>query len=473
MSRRAAIACAAAIGALAPGCTLGPDYKRPAIDLPAAHRGVTGPEARSLADTPWFELFSDPELDSLIGQALDANLDLQAAVARVEEFRARAGLARAQLAPTVSGVFQTGVTPGTGLDNNYVAAGALNWELDFFGRLRRGSEAARADLLASVGAARAAMASLVADVARSWFTLRALDEQAAIARRTITAQEQSLALVRTQMRAGLASGAEEAQAVNQLATTRARLPAIERQRLQAENLLSVLLGRPPQAVARGTPPQALPVPPAIPAGLPSALLERRADVASAEASLHAATARVGVAVASRIPVPQLGLTGTFGVVSVALKDLFTGERTGSAVTSFGPSASVPLFDGGRGGSNVDAARAQLRQAELAWRTTVLLALREVADALTTVDTVREEMAQNEVRVGAARASLRLSEQRYRGGVTSYLEVLDTQRQLFSAELDLTDSRRALLVGYVDLYRALGGGWSDDQLEKLRAAAAGR
>src|SRR5574340_65310 len=242
MSRRAAIACAVAIGALAPGCTLGPDYKRPAIDLPPAYRGVTGPEARSLADTPWFELFSDPELDALIGQALDANLDLQAAVARVEEFRARAGLARAQLAPTVSGVFQTGVTPGTGLDNNYVAAGALNWELDFFGRLRRGSEAARADLLASVGAARAAMASLVADVARSWFTLRALDEQAAIARRTITAQEQSLDLVRTQMRAGLASGAEEAQAVNQLATTRARLPAIERQRIQAENLFSVLLG---------------------------------------------------------------------------------------------------------------------------------------------------------------------------------------------------------------------------------------
>lgn len=461
-----------ALGALAAGCALGPNYRRPQAAAPPAYRGVTAAEARSLADTPWFELFAEPELNQLIRDALQSNLDLRLAAARVEEFRARAGLARSELGPTIGGAFETSAAPRQGVDNSYFGGLVFNWEIDFFGRLRRGSEAARADLLASEWAARATMASLVSDVAQTWFTLRSLDEQAAIARRTITTQEQSLELVRVLMRGGLASGVEEAQAVNQLATTRAQLPAIERQQVQAENLLSVLLGRPPQRLEREAPAHASPVPPEIPAGLPSSLLERRPDVAAAEARLHAATARVGVAQASRIPVPSIGLTGTLGMVSTALRDLFTGDATGARVASLGPFASVPLFDSGRGKRGVEIARAQLDQAEIEWRNTVLLSLREVADALVTVDRVREEIAQNEVREKAAREYLRLTDLSYRGGVRSYLEVLDAQRQLFSAEIDVSQSRRALLLGFVELYRALGGGWSEGTSGPPPSAAIG-
>jgi outer membrane protein, multidrug efflux system len=462
---RAALVCPL-LAALASGCALGPNYRRPDITPPPAYRDVTAPEARSLADAQWFELFAEPALNALIKEALDNNLDLRFAVARVEEFRARAGLARAQLGPTVDGVFQTSATPKPDLDNSYLAGLVFNWEIDFFGRLRRGSEAARADLLASVGSARATMASLVSDVTQTWFTLRTLDEQAAIARRTIAAQEESLELVRTLMRGGLASGAEESQAINQLATTRAQLPRIERQQVQAENLLSVLLGRPPQAVQRAPLPEEFPVPPQIPVGLPSTLLERRPDIAAAEASLHAATARVGVAQANRIGIPLIGLTGTLGMVSTALTDLFTGDDTGEPLSAFGPFASALVVDSGRGKRGVEIARAQVTQAELAWRNTVLLSLREVADVLITLDRLREEIAQNEIRMTAAREYLRLTDLRFRGGVTSYLEVLDAQRQLFSAEIDLAESRRTVLLGYVELYRALGGGWSNDQLEKL-------
>lgn len=460
------------LAALTSACALGPHYRRPEITPPATYRGVTEPQARSLADTEWFELFAEPGLNAANREALENNLDLRFAVARVEEFRARAGLARSELGPTLGGAFETTSTPQSGIDNSYFGGLVFNWEIDFFGRLRRGSEAARADLLATEWGAKATMASLVSDVAQTWFTLRSLDEQAAIARRTIATQEQSLELVRTLMRGGLASGAEEAQAVNQLATTRAQLPAIERQQVQAENLLSVLLGRPPRAVPREAPPPGPPVPPEIPAGLPSTLLERRPDVAAAEASLHAATARVAVARASRIPVPRIGLTGTLGMVSTALRDLFTGDDTGAAVSSFGPFASLPLVDSGRGGKGVEIARAQLAQAELAWRNAVLLSLREVADALVTVDRVREEISQNEIRVTAASEYLRLTDLRYRGGVTSYLEVLDAQRQLFSAEIDLAQSRRALLLGFVELYRSLGGGWSNDHRDQ-GAASEGR
>lgn len=448
------------------GCVLGPNYRRPDISPPSAYRGVTGPQAQSLADAQWFELFAEPQLNALIREALDNNLDLLTAVARVEEFRARAGLARAQLGPTVEGVFNTSPTPKADIDNSYFAGLVFNWEIDFFGRLRRASEAARANLLASVGGARATMASLVSDVAQTWFTLRSLDEQAEITRRTIATQEESLELVRTLMRGGLASGAEESQAINQLATTRAQLPIIDRQRVQAENLLSVLVGRPPQEVQRAAVAEPFPVPPQIPVGLPSTLLQRRPDVAAAEANLHAATARVGVAQANRLGIPLIGLTGTFGTVSTALKDLFTSNDSGQGLTSFGPFAGALLVDSGRGRRGVEIAVAQLRQTELDWRNTVLLSLREVADALITVESVREEIAQNETRATAARESLRLTEMRYRGGVISYLEVLDTQRQLFSAEIDLAQSRRTLLLGFVELYRALGGGWSDDQLRKL-------
>jgi outer membrane protein, multidrug efflux system len=450
-------------------CTLGPNYKRPTITPPPAYRSVTvTPEqARSIADLAWAELFNEPELTALIREAIDHNLDLMAALARVEEFRGRAALSRADLRPFVGGQFSTSAVPNRDdLDNSYSGSLFFNWEIDFFGRLRRGAEASVADLLATESGTRAVMSLIVTDVAQLYVTLRTFDEQLAIIQRTIKAQEESLDLVQKLAAGGVASGSEVQQALNQLATTRAALPRTERQLLQAENALSVLLGRPPAAVVRGTGPSTLPTAPDIPVGLPSQLLERRPDIVAAEQQLHAAVARLGVAVASKIPIPRIGLTGSFGRVSTSLEDFFGGGDRGQNVLSFGPFLDIPLYDGGAGSARVRIARAQAEQAALAYRNTILISLREVADALVTIQKIREEIADNEVRTEAAREYLRLTDLRYRGGVVSYLEVLDAQRQLFAAETDLTDTRGTQLLAVVQLYRALGGGWSNDELSKL-------
>jgi multidrug efflux system outer membrane protein len=391
-----------------------------------------------------------------------------AALARVEEFRGRAALSRADLKPFVGGQFTTsGVPNRDDIDNSYSGSLFFNWEIDFFGRLRRGAEASAADLLATESGTRAVMSLIVTDVAQLYVTLRTFDEQLAIIQRTVKAQEESLDLVQKLAAGGVASGSEVQQALNQLATTRAARPRTERQMVQAENALSVLLGRPPAAVARGTGASTLPTAPDIPVGLPSQLLERRPDIVAAEQQLHAAVARIGVAVASKIPIPRIGLTGSFGRVSTSLEDFFgAGGEQGENVLSFGPFLDIPLYDGGAGKARVRIAHAQAEQAALAYRNTILISLREVADALVTIQKIREEIADNEVRTEAAREYLRLTDLRYRGGVVSYLEVLDAQRQLFAAETDLTDTRGTQLLAVVQLYRALGGGWSNDELSKL-------
>ncbi len=452
----------------ASGCTVGPKYRRPTVAMPANYRAVITPQqAESFADLPWVDLFKDPELSAIIREALDHNLDLLLALARVEEFRARARFARAELGPDTAGSFSVNPAPsGNAVDNSYSLGFVFNWEIDVFGRLRRLSEAARADLLASEDNARAVMSSLVSDVAQTWLELKALDEERGIVQRTIVSQEQSLDLVRKLSRAGVASGAEEQQALNQLATTRAQLPAVEQQIIQTENALSVLLGRHPDTIGRTERAAELPALPAIPAGLPAQLLERRPDILLAEDQLHADTARIGVARASKFPFPVISLTSFLGALSGELDDLFTGQDTGEGIISWGPAINWPLFDSGRGRANVNIARAQAEQAAVIYRSTILAALRETADALVSIQKAREQITQQEIRVAAAREVLRLTDLRYRAGVVSYIEILDAQRQLLSAEVDLVRARRAEMVGVVQLYRALGGGWSNDELRKL-------
>jgi multidrug efflux system outer membrane protein len=451
---------------------LGPTYQRPTVTPAPAYRDVrvTPDQARSVADMPWVDLFKEPELSALVREALDRNLELRSALWRIEEFRGRAALSRADLRPFVGGQVTTSASPTQKeFDNVYNAGLFFNWEIDFFGRLRRSAEASQAAYLASEWGTRAVMTSVVTDVAELYVNLRSLDEQLDITRRTITSQEEWLTLVRKLDAGGVASGAEVAQALNQVATTRAVQPQIELQIVQLENALSILAGRAPAAVARARGPVAMPIPPEVPAGLPSQLLERRPDIVQAEQQLRAAVARIGVAVASKIPVPRIGLTSSFGRYGTDLGDYFSGGPKAENLFSFGPFLDIPLYDGGAGKARVRIAQAQAEQAAVAYKGTFLQSLREVADALATIDKVRQQIAENETRVKAAQEYLRLTDMRYRGGVSSYLEVLDAQRQLYGAEIDLADARRLQLVGAVQLYRALGGGWSDDELRKLADA----
>jgi multidrug efflux system outer membrane protein len=457
MSARTLIATAVAVALT--GCALGPDYERPQLPTPVEYRGVLAPqEAASFADLGWAQVFNDPELRPLIETALANNLDLQIAAARVEEFRGQVRIARSYYGPDLRVSGSTSPSPASSEDASYTLGLALNWELDLFGRLRRSNEAARAQLLAIEDVQRGVVTSLVADVATTWFQLREIDEEIAIIQRTIQSQDASLALVRSQKRNGVASATEEQQALSQLATTRAQLPAAEQRRVQAENLLRFLLGGEPGPVTRSATPSPFPVPADIPVGVPAQLLARRPDLRQLENQLHAATANIGVAEATRFPYLTIGLTSFFGLLSPELARLVDGKDPAADLFAAGPYVDMPLYQSGRGAANVDVARAQLRQAELDYRRGVLQAYRETADALVVTDKVRSVIAENVVRTDAARRVLDLQHKRYRAGVVSYLEVLDAERQLFSAEIELARAKLSQLQGYVELYRALGGGW---------------
>jgi multidrug efflux system outer membrane protein len=449
-------------------CTIGPDYERPkSVTPPPQYRSVISEQqAESFADLPWVELFDDPELQALIEAALRNNLDLLSAAARVEEFRARYGIQRSAFGPDIRVSGGTSPSPASDEDSSYSAGITLNWEIDLFGRLRRASEAARADLLASEDNARALMASLVAAVASTWFQLRELDAEAAIVADNIAGQERSLALVRSLLANGVASATEEQQALAQLATTRSQRPLVAQQILETENFLQFLTGAPPAAVERSAEQRAFPVPPDVPVGLPAQLLTRRADLRALENVLHSATAQIGVAEAERFPYLSLGLTSFFGLVSPELSNLLGNDDPTVELSSIGPFFDVPLFTSGRGTASVEAARAAVEQALLAYRAGVLTALSEVSNALGSTQHVRELIAENEVRTDAAREVLRLQQMRYRAGVVSYIEILDAERQVFAAEIDLARSQLEELLSYVELYRALGGGWSDAELQRL-------
>jgi outer membrane protein, multidrug efflux system len=446
------------------GCTLGPKYQRPAVAVPDAWRSAGKPEPASLANLSWWELFQDEDLRELVGAALDANKDLRIAVARVDQARARVRLARSDQLPHLDGRAQYTrqrnseetlfpPPPGEAVTDDYVLSGDASFELDVWGRLRSASEAARAELLASEATRQTVVLTLVADVAAAYLELRERDLELEITRRTASARRQSLGLIRERFDAGLTSALDVRQAETDLGNTEAQIPELERQVAETENRLSILLGRNPGEISRGKPLSEQTFPPEVPAGLPSALLERRPDVRQAEQNLVAANARIGVAKAAFFP--SIDLTGAYGVESIALSDLFTGP---ARAWQFGPRVTVPLFSGGRNLANLEIAEAEQQEALARYEQAVQQAFREVEDALVALTKSREALAAQREALRSSRETLNVAESRYASGLTTYLNVLDTQRTLLSTEIAESRTLFARLVAVVQLYRTLGGGW---------------
>ena len=455
-------------GVVVASCTLGRDYKRPAIETPSTYRfGAAGTSTASLADLQWFELFRDDTLTQLVKTALQENFELRIAAERVLQARAAYGITRAGQWPSVdvsAGVTAArasqeganrGIPAGVDTDVSYTQAGfSLGWELDVWGRLRRLSEAARAQYLATEEARRGVVTTLVADVSDTYLALRALDLELEIAKRTRDVANDSLRLTEARRASGVASALDVRQAEQLLFTATGQIASIEREIAQAENALSLLLGHVPGDVPRGRQLEALQAPPAVPAGLPSALLERRPDIRRAEQELVAANAQIGAAKAEYFP--RISLTGFLGGQSRALTDLLSAPAR-VATASLG--ATAPVFNAGRTRGNVKLAEAIHREAIVNYQRAIYTAFRDVSDGLAAYTKTNEQRTQQERLVEALTASSQLATQRYQGGLDSYLPVLDAQRNLFQGELELARLRQQELATVVQLYRALGGGWS--------------
>jgi multidrug efflux system outer membrane protein len=437
-------------------CTVGPNYKRPPVVAPPQFRGDTAPapEPVSLGDAKWFEVFKDEKLQALIRTALVSSFDIKIAAERVLE-------ARGSLKATKSGYWpQIGATAsanrqgaaGSGISSIFAGGMAL-WEIDLFGRLRRASEAAGAELLATEANQLAVRQALVSDVAMAYFRLREADRQLEVAREALVSREVSLKLVTARGTGGVATQLEVDQARSLVATAAATIAEAERDIEQTENFIHLLLGQNPGPVERGDPLTAQAMPPDVPAGLPSTLLERRPDLRATEQMLVAANARIGVAKAAFFP--SITLTGGGGFQSFDLANVIT--RTGGAF-NYGAAVDLPIFDAGRRVGNYNAAKAREQQALYGYQSSIAGAFREVSDALIGVRKAREYRVQQEIFATTLRDQSRLSTLRYRGGVTSYLEVLDSERQLLSAEQLLAEAQRDELISTVTLYKALGGGW---------------
>ena len=469
MSNGLRISLISLITVAAAACTTGPNYKRPVIETPLAYRGATsaGAAVASVADLKWFEVFRDETLTGLVTTALEQNFDVRIAAERVLQARAAYGVSRADRLPTVDAsvgvaaarASERGATPGLppGADTtvSYTEAGfSLGWELDVWGRVRRLNEAARAQYLATEDARRGVITTLIADVSERYLLLRALDLELEIARRTRDVGTDSLRLVETRRTGGVASGLDVRQAQQLLFTTTGRIASIELEIAQVEHTLSLLLGRAPGDVPRGRPLESITAPPTVPAGLPSQLLERRPDIREAEQLLVAANAQIGAARAEYFP--RISLTGLLGVQSRALSSLLT---RGAGVASGSLAATAPIFNAGRTRANVERTEAVQREAALRYERAVLIALGEVSDALVAHTKVAEERLEQERLVQALSDSQRLATDRYQGGLDSYLPVLDAQRNLFEGELALDRLRQRQLAAIVQLYRALGGGWT--------------
>lgn len=439
------------------GCAMvGPDYQRPATDLPAQFAGQ-GAVGAATIPAQWWQLYGDATLGELVQAALARNADLQLATARIEEAEAVLREAHAALVvPQVNG--QVGATRGRVLGNTppvgnvFTLGASTSFEIDVWGRLRRGERAANQSLLATRYAADTVRITLAATVARTFFGIRALDAQRDASQSILDAADESLALAKKRADAGLVSALDIYQAGSLRSTAAAQLKEIARQRESLEHLLGALTGRPGIAVAPGAL-AALPIPPSPPAGLPSQLLERRPDVREAEARLASATELVGVARGSQFP--ALSLTAALGVANPEIADLFT---TGSRFWSVGAGLVGPIIDGGRGSARTDQAAARAKQAEASYQATVRDAFRDVADALTNVQRAGESEIELTQLVEQSREALRLSRLRYDRGYSPYLEVLDAQRTLNNAQLQLIRNRQSYLTYTVDLMVALGGGW---------------
>jgi NodT family efflux transporter outer membrane factor (OMF) lipoprotein len=448
------------------GCTLGPNYRRPQVAVPDQFRNAPPPSGTSsLADTKWFDLFSDDTLKKLVTTALANNFDLHIAAERVLEARAQYGITHAGLLPTLDAQGQFAATRsssigsfnfiprGSNLSTSYTqAALSLNWEIDLFGRIRRLSEAARAEYLATEAARNGVTISLIGDVSDAYFALREQDLELEISQRTRDVAADDLRLINLRHDRGAASGLDVHQAEQFLYIATSQIESVQRSISLTEDALSLLLGSVPANVPRGKNLEQISAPPELPAGLPSSLIERRPDIRQAEQNLVAANAQIGAARA--LYFPRLSLTGLLGGQSRALGDLFTGP---ARLASFGPSALVPIFRAGlRPG--VQLTEAQQREMLVTYQKTIYGALREVSDALAVHDRTRDERIQEEKLVATLTETVRLSNLRYRGGLDSYLQVLDAQRSLFARQLVLAQLRVQELQSVVQLYRALGGGW---------------
>lgn len=455
------------------GCAVGPNYKRPQLALPGEFRGappaapnaVSDPAA-SIAATKWQDLFPDQTLNQMVATALAHNFDLRIAAERVEQARAQLGVTRAHQYPFVdaqagftgarsSSVAAFPVPAGTKLSSSFTTLGAaLSWELDIWGRLRRLSEAARARYLASEEGRRAVGVSLVSDVMEAYFQLLEQDLELEISRKTQGIAKDSLNLVELRRQRGAASGLDVRQAEQLLYTASVQSAAAEHAIAHSENLLSLLQGSAPAAQARGRKLEEIPIPAQLPAGLPSALLERRPDIREAEQNLVAANAQIGAARA--LYFPQLSLGAFAGGESRSLLELATAP---ARVYSVAPSAVQSIFHAGQIRSQVRFSEAQQRELLITYQRSIYTGLREVSDALVSFDRLREQRSQEEQLVRTLEDTVRLSELRYRGGLDSYLQVLDAQRNLFNGQLALAQLRLQERVSVVQLYRALGGGWS--------------
>jgi multidrug efflux system outer membrane protein len=423
---------------------------------------ATQPAAESLGDQKWWEVFEDQQLQDLIHTALKQNYDVRIAATRILEARAQVGITRADQLPTISGGAEavnqrsarTKFFPAFETSSNQVDL-SLAWELDFWGKYRRATESVRANLLATQWARQAVISTLVSDVAAAYFQLRELDLELEISRRTLASRRDSLQLTQTLARGGATSMLDVRQAEQLVFIAAETIPDLERRIEQQENFLSTLLGNNPGPITRGTKLTEQPHAPEIPAGLPSSLLERRPDIRQAEAQLIAANAQIGVAKAAYFP--QINLTASGGYQSSALTSLFTGP---AGLWSFGGSLVQPIFTGGRIRSNVKFTEARQQEAALIYQQTIQQAFRGVSDALVEYRKDREFREQQEQLTFSAQDAARLSETRYRGGATSYLEVLTNETNYFDAELGLAQAQLNELLGLVRIYRNLGGGWQE-------------
>lgn len=447
------------------GCSVGPNYKRPTVAVPTTYRGVVPDstpqtETISLGDQKWWDIFQDEQLRSLIRTALQQNYDLRIAASRILEAKAQLGITRADQFPTLSG--GAGIADVRTAQSKFLPAfetstGQVNlsaaWDLDFWGKYRRLTEAARANLLASEWARQEVVSTLVADVASAYFQLRALDLQLEISKSTLNSRQESLRLTQILANGGATSLLDVRQAEQLVFTASAEVPALEQQLEQQENFLSILLGRNPGDIPRGQTLTEQRQPPQVPPGLPSSLLERRPDIRQAEEQLVAANAEIGVARAAYFP--DISLSGSGGFQSSALTNLFGGP---TGAWSFGVSLAQPIFTAGRLRSGVRLAEARQQTAALFYQQSIQGAFRSVSDAFVAYRKTREFRTQQDLLFQSAEDAARLSHMRYTGGATGYLEVLTNETNAFSAQLGLVQARLNELLALVQLYQALGGGW---------------
>jgi multidrug efflux system outer membrane protein len=449
---------------LVSGCAVGPNYHRPVVQTPDAYHDLSNnPEAQaraaSFADLPWWQVFQDPQLQELIRIALKQNYDLLIAIERINEARAQVAVTRSALFPQLSGNgnFLGGKEGTFQTKFNFMTLTAdAAFQLDLFGKLRRATQASRAQMLATEEAQRTVTLTLVSDVASAYFLLLQLDLQLQITKDTVVTQEGSVKLTSFRLDHGVATKLDVLQAQQVLDTANAQIPDLERQIGQTEDAISILLGNYPGSIPRGLKLPDQPIPPSVPAGLPSSLLERRPDIREAEQVLIAANAEIGVAKASFFP--QISLTGSGGGVfgrSSAFTSLMSSQV---GVWSYGVSVAQPIFTGGALTGNLHVAESEHKQALLAYKEAIQHAFGDVSDALIGYQKLHQVRVQQQQVVADLAESVRLSIMRYRGGTTNYLEVLDGQRSLFSAQLTLAQASGNEYESLVQLYKALGGGW---------------